>query len=181
MAAKAIIGSTSRFVSKVNNTVLPTNRTSLAGCFYSAVSTENKIDKKYKVLYDGDCPLCMQEMKVVKYLNDKRQTLDLVNIASPDYKPEDNNDISYETAMDVMHVIGPDKQVYTKVDAVHELYSALGARWMVAYMKWPILSTLFDKSYMAFARNRLRWTTGWRSECEDNKCQTPPKTAAKDH
>ena len=53
----------------------------------------------------------MQEMKVVKYLNDKRQTLDLVNIASPDYKPEDNNDISYETAMDVMHVIGPDKQV----------------------------------------------------------------------
>ncbi len=64
-----------------------------------------------KVLYDGDCPLCMQEMKVVRYLNDKRRTLDLVNIASPDYKPEDNNGISYETAMGVMHVIGPDGQV----------------------------------------------------------------------
>ena len=58
MAAKAIIGSTSRFVSKVNNRVLPTNRTSLAGCFYSAVSTENKIDKKYKVWNECHKNIC---------------------------------------------------------------------------------------------------------------------------
>jgi len=121
----------------------------------------------------------MQEIKFVQYMNKKKNTLELVNIASPDYKPEHNDNISYETAMGVMHVIGPDKQVYTKVDAMYEMYSALGLGWTVAYMRWPVLSTLFDKAYMVFARNRLQWTSGWRS-CEHGKCEAPRESSTKD-
>ncbi|XP_038061813.1 uncharacterized protein At5g50100, chloroplastic-like [Patiria miniata] len=146
-----------------------------------STSTNEMAEKKLKVLYDGDCPLCMQEIKFVQYMNKKKDTLELVNIASPDYNPEENNRISYETAMGVMHVIGPNQQVYTKVDAVYEMYSALGLRWIVAYMRWPLLSTFFEWAYMVFARRRLQWTRSWRG-CETAKCQIenqPPSNKEK--
>ena len=64
-----------------------------------------------QVLYDGDCPLCVKEIKLLKKVNKKQQTLAFIDLKQPGYKPEDNQNISLDEALGVMRVIGKDGQV----------------------------------------------------------------------
>ncbi|XP_070558434.1 uncharacterized protein [Ptychodera flava] len=130
--------------------------------------------ERTKVLYDGDCPLCLKEINILRYLDRKKQRLQLIDITKPDFKPEENLNISYEQAMGVMHVIGPDKKLYTKVEAMRQMYSAIGLGWLWSFTKLPIVSGLADKAYMWFANNRLS-LTGRKLECGTGTCGVDPK------
>ena len=39
------------------------------------------------VYFDGDCPLCMREVRLLQWL-DRRQHITFVDIAAPDFDPE---------------------------------------------------------------------------------------------
>lgn len=132
----------------------------------SSTSSDSSV-KKVKILYDGECPLCVKEINLLSKLNQKKQTLDLVDVSKPNYDPSQHSGISYDKAMEVMHVIGTDGKIYTKVDAFYEMYKAVGLGWLWAWAKLPGISNVMEKAYMWFARNRLRWTG---RECETGKC-----------
>ena len=50
------------------------------------------------MLYDGDCPLCMREVNMLRRRDDGVGKVEFVDIASPDYDPAANAGISFEQA-----------------------------------------------------------------------------------
>ncbi|RRT45894.1 hypothetical protein BHM03_00059368 [Ensete ventricosum] len=52
---------------------------------------------KIKMLYDGDCPLCMREVNFLRERNRSYGAINFVDISSKDYSPEENQGLDYET------------------------------------------------------------------------------------
>ena len=49
-----------------------------------------------KMLYDGDCPLCMREVNMLRKRDKDQNKIGFVDISSPGYSAKDNAGISYE-------------------------------------------------------------------------------------
>ena len=49
-----------------------------------------------RMLYDGDCPLCMREVNMLRRRDKSTGNIDFVDISSPEYVPAENAGISYE-------------------------------------------------------------------------------------
>ena len=49
-----------------------------------------------KMLYDGDCPLCMREVNMLQRRDAGIGRIEFVDIASPDYDASANAGISFE-------------------------------------------------------------------------------------
>ncbi|CAI7850410.1 unnamed protein product, partial [Closterium sp. NIES-54] len=64
----------------------------------SATSAEQQESDtwKVKVLYDGDCPICMKQVEFLSARNKQFQTLKFVDISSEDYDPDENGGVEYE-------------------------------------------------------------------------------------
>eukprot|EP00270_Netrium_digitus_P002380 TRINITY_DN12704_c0_g2_i1.p1 TRINITY_DN12704_c0_g2~~TRINITY_DN12704_c0_g2_i1.p1 ORF type:complete len:182 (+),score=23.55 TRINITY_DN12704_c0_g2_i1:94-639(+) len=50
-----------------------------------------------KMLFDGDCPLCMREVDMLRRRNEDYGSIKFVDIAAEDYSPENNMGIDFET------------------------------------------------------------------------------------
>ena len=48
-----------------------------------------------RLLYDGECPLCLKEIDMLKRRDKGQNKIAFVNIATPEYEPEENGGISY--------------------------------------------------------------------------------------
>ena len=48
------------------------------------------------MLYDGECPLCMREVNMLRGRDKGVGKIDFVDISSSDYSPEDNANLSYD-------------------------------------------------------------------------------------
>ena len=109
------------------------------------------------MLYDGGCPLCMKEVNFLR----KRDTaghIDMVDIASADYRPAHNAGLTYEEAMGEIHAILPDGSVVTKVEVFRRLYEAVGLGWVYAITRVPLLERLANAVYDVWAKYRLPLT-----------------------
>lgn len=110
------------------------------------------------LLYDGDCPLCMKEVNMLRSRSDARGgTLDFVDIAADDYDA-DAYSVDYETAMGRIHAIRPDGSVIQGVEVFREAYEAVGLGWIYSVTKIPGALWLADKVYDVWADRRLKWT-----------------------
>nr|POF21193.1 uncharacterized protein, mitochondrial [Quercus suber] len=58
-----------------------------------------------KMLYDGDCPLCMREVNMLRERNKDSGTIKFVDINSNEYSPEENQGLDYKTVMGRIHAI----------------------------------------------------------------------------
>ncbi|XP_010745652.2 uncharacterized protein At5g50100, chloroplastic isoform X1 [Larimichthys crocea] len=124
-----------------------------------------------KVLYDGHCPVCVTEIRFLRYLQRNQPgKVDFIDISLPGYDGTKYKDVSYEMAMDEMHVIDEKDEVHRGVPAFAVMYSAVGLGWLGRFMMWPPVRPFMDKSYAVFARNRLKWT-GRGEECTTGRCE----------
>lgn len=48
------------------------------------------------MLYDGDCPLCMREVNMLRKRDKDQNKIGFVDISSPEYSAKDNAGINYE-------------------------------------------------------------------------------------
>lgn len=48
------------------------------------------------MLYDGDCPLCMREVNMLRKRDKDQNKIRFVDISSAEYSPDDNAGITYE-------------------------------------------------------------------------------------
>ena len=94
----------------------------------------------------------------------------LVDITKPDYDPKLNNEISYEEAMKVMHVIRGDGVVLKGVDAFSEMYHAVGLGWVFAILKIRPIRSAAESFYSVWAKYRLQITG--RPVAEMNRVDT---------
>ncbi|XP_068452979.1 uncharacterized protein [Clinocottus analis] len=124
-----------------------------------------------KVLYDGLCPVCVTEIQFLQFLQRNRPgKVDFVDISLSGYNAEKYKDVSYEMAMEEMHVIDEKDEVHRGIPAFAVMYSAVGLGWLGSLMMWSPVRPFMDKSYAIFARNRLKWT-GRGGECPKGRCE----------
>ncbi|XP_054465026.1 uncharacterized protein LOC129099706 [Anoplopoma fimbria] len=146
-------------------------RATPARCTHHQHRTCSSQSAGVKVLYDGLCPICVTEIKFLQFLQRNRPgKVDFVDISLPGYDGEKHKDVSYEMAMEEMHVIDEKDKVHRGIPAFAVMYSAVGLGWLGSLMMWSPVRPFMDKSYAVFARNRLKWT-GRGEECTKGRCE----------
>ncbi|XP_059189587.1 uncharacterized protein LOC131971926 [Centropristis striata] len=124
-----------------------------------------------KVLYDGLCPICVTEIRFLQFLQRNQPgKVDFIDISLPGYDGEKYKNVSYEMAMEEMHVIDEKDEVHRGVPAFAVMYSAVGLGFVGRLMMSSPVRPFMDKSYAIFARNRLKWT-GRGEECTAGRCE----------
>ncbi|PRQ16010.1 hypothetical protein RchiOBHm_Chr7g0179601 [Rosa chinensis] len=113
---------------------------------------------KIKMLYDGDCPLCMREVNMLRERNKSYGTIKFVDISSEDYSPGDNMGLDYKTVMGNIHAILSDGTVVTDVEAFRKLYEQVGLGWVYAITKYEPIGTIAGAVYGVWAKYRLQIT-----------------------
>ncbi len=130
---------------------------------------------EFKLLYDGECPLCMREVAGLRRLDRGRGRLALEDIAAPDFDPS-RYGLDQARVMARIHGILPDGRVVEGMEVFRRAYGAVGLGWLLAPSRWPGLRRLFDAAYRFFARNRLRWTGRQNAvACSSERCATPAR------
>lgn len=121
-----------------------------------------------EVFFDGDCPLCTREIRVLKRLDRQRGRILFTDIAHPEFTAEDHGK-TRQDFMDRIHGRLPDGSFIEGVEVFRQLYAAVGFGWLVAVTRAPGISHLLELGYRWFASNRLRLT----GRCTDGACQVP--------
>jgi predicted DCC family thiol-disulfide oxidoreductase YuxK len=113
---------------------------------------------KIKLLYDGECPLCLREVNFLQKQDAGRGLIAFVDIADENYNPEENSGISFGAAMGRIHAILADGTIIQNVEVFRQVYDILGIGWIYAATKWPIIGFLVDIIYEIWASWRLTLT-----------------------
>ena len=129
--------------------------------------------KLVEVFFDGDCPLCIREVNLLRRL-DRHGRVQFTDISAPDFvaavTPEEHADF-------MARIRGrlPDGTMLEGVEVFRRLYAAVGFGALVAVTRVPGVSQLLDLGYRVFARNRLRLT----GRCApDGVCAVPAAKGA---
>ena len=113
---------------------------------------------KIKLLYDGECPLCLREVNFLQKRDGGRGLVAFVDIADDSYSAQENGGVDYETAMGRIHGVLPDGTLVKNVEVFRRVYEVLGMGWVYALTKLPILGWLANFIYGIWADLRLKLT-----------------------
>ena len=122
------------------------------------------MQKSFEVFFDGDCPLCLREINMLRKL-DRKERIEFTDIAAQDFDPSDIG-LDMQTLMDRIHGRLPNGDLVEGVEVFRHLYAAVGFGPAVALTRLPGLSHGLDLGYRVFAKNRLKWT----GRCADGVC-----------
>ncbi len=125
---------------------------------YSEQSVSTSPSWKIKLLYDGECPLCVREVNFLRKRDVGRGLVEFVDIADDDYSPEANGGVDFETAMGRIHAVLPDGSLVKNVEVFRRVYETLGMGWVYAVTKLPIVGALANWIYGIWADLRLALT-----------------------
>ena len=123
----------------------------------------------FKLLYDGDCPLCRREARFLERRN-RPGRLAFEDIAAPGFDPAVYG-TTREELMGVIHGVFPDGRVVKKVAVFREAYRAIGLGWLLAPTAWPGLNWLADLGYEWFARHRMGIGKLLGRSCDSGTCE----------
>ncbi len=119
-------------------------------------------DWQIEVFYDGACPLCMREIRLLRRFNRKRR-IRFTDIAGPDFQASAYGQ-TLDSFMSEIHGRLPDGTWVRGVEVFRRLYAAVGLTPLVWITRLPLVAGLLEVAYRIFARNRLRWT----GRCSDD-------------
>ena len=124
--------------------------------------------KEFEVFYDGECPLCAREIRMLERLDRNHSRLVFTDIAAPIFSAR-TVDISFADLMAEIHGRKADGSLVKGVEVFRQLYSAVGFGPLVAITRLWGLRHLLDFGYVRFARNRLKLT----GRCTPESCAIP--------
>lgn len=123
--------------------------------------------KTFEVFYDGECPLCVREMDLLRRW-DRAGQIAFTDIAEPTFDPTTiGSDLA--TLMARIHGRLPDGTLVEGVEVFRQLYETVGFKTWVRISRLPGIAGLADRAYTLFANNRLRLT----GRCENGTCERP--------
>lgn len=125
----------------------------------------------FEVFYDGECPLCLREIRMLQRL-DRKGRLRFTDIAAPGFDASPLG-VDHATLMAKIHGRLPDGTLVTGVEVFRRLYGAVGFAPVVPLTRLPGVSHALDAAYELFAKNRLRLT----GRCQDGACEVPGRPA----
>jgi predicted DCC family thiol-disulfide oxidoreductase YuxK len=120
---------------------------------------------KVEVFYDGECPLCLREIKMLRWM-DRRENIRFTDIADPAFRPSDYGKTMQEFMSEIQGKL-PDGSWIIGVEVFRRLYAAVGLGPLVTLTRLPGVSHGLDLSYRVFAKNRLRLT----GRCSEGACE----------
>ncbi len=135
------------------------------------------IDWHFKLLYDGECPLCLREVRWLQRLN-RRNHLAFEDVSIPGFDSSPLG-VTHEELLGVIHGVFPDGRIVTKGEVFRQAYRAVGLGWLLAPTGWPGLRWIFDGLYTLFARNRVRLGRLLGRSCASGACRVQPNRARK--
>ncbi len=121
-----------------------------------------------EVYFDGDCPLCLREIKMLQWL-DRGRRIRFTNIAAVGFDPSLTG-LSMVQLMERIHGRLPDGTRIEGVEVFRQLYGAVGFQRAVAFSRWSGIAHVLHLGYVLFAKNRLRLT----GRCIDDVCAVSP-------
>lgn len=124
----------------------------------ATVSLPEKPSWQIKLLYDGECPLCVREVNFLRKRDAGRGKVTFVDIADDDYTPSSHGGVDFETAMGRIHAVLPDGTVIKNVEVFRRVYEILGMGWIYAATKLPVIGSIVDTLYAIWADWRLALT-----------------------
>jgi len=125
----------------------------------------------FKILIDGECPLCKREGRILAWLDRGRNRLVIEDITAADFDPKGYG-VSMQELMGQIHGVLPDGTLLKGMEVFRRAYDAVGLGWLLAPTRWPILRSISDAGYAWFVRNRLR-LTGRSGACDSGRCRVP--------
>ena len=105
------------------------------------------------VYYDGSCPICRTEVEALDRDAAGWALRDCSAMATADDLAWDDG-VTVEAMMSAMHVRDSEGTWLTGVDAIARLYDDAGRPRIASLLRRRRLRPLWDKLYVAFARNR---------------------------
>jgi predicted DCC family thiol-disulfide oxidoreductase YuxK len=121
-------------------------------------------DFEVEVFFDGECPLCMREIGLLRKL-DKASRIRFTDIQAVDFDPASTG-LGFSQLMQRIHGRLPGGEPIEGIEVFRRLYAAVGFRRSVAVSRWPGVSQLLELVYSLFAKNRLRLT----GRCAEDVC-----------
>ena len=122
---------------------------------------------RVEAFFDGDCPLCVREVRMLQRL-DRRTRIKWTDVAAPGFDAQALGK-SHAAFMERMHGRLADGTWIEGVEVFRQLYQAVGFGPLVGLSRLPGISWLADRGYDLFARNRLRLT----GRCDAQSCELP--------
>lgn len=129
----------------------------------------------FRVLYDGQCPVCRKEADLLRWLDGGRGKLLLEDITNAQFDPGMYG-LTMDQVMGQIHGILRSGRIVRGMEVFRHAYDAVGLGWMLAPTNWPLLRGVCDKAYAWFARNRL-WLTGRSAACHTGRCGVPHRSS----
>jgi len=126
---------------------------------------ENSVGWIVEVFFDGECPLCLREINLLKRLDRRNQIL-FTDIAASDFAADDYRK-SMNDFMSEIHGRLPGGQWIVGVEVFRQLYAAVGLGAIVSITRLPVVSHGLEWGYRLFAKHRLRLT----GRCTADTCQ----------
>jgi predicted DCC family thiol-disulfide oxidoreductase YuxK len=123
---------------------------------------------RFKLLYDGECPLCQREARWLQSRN-QRGYLAFEDICSPGFDPALYH-TTHQELMGVIHGVYPDGRIVRKLEVLREAYRAIGLGWLLAPTGWLGLRWISDRGYEWFARNRIAIGRIFGRKCDSGNC-----------
>jgi len=124
--------------------------------------------KTVEVFYDGDCPLCMREIRMLRR-RDRAARIVFTDIAAPGFAAAAVGR-TQAALMARIHGRLADGTWIEGVEVFRQLYTAIGFGPIVRLTRLPGLAQLCALAYHLFAKNRLRLT----GRCApDGSCAIP--------
>ena len=123
---------------------------------------------RFKLLYDGACPLCRREVAFLRRI-DRHGRLAFEDIAAAGFNPAVYH-ATREQLLGVIHGVYPDGRIVNKLAAFRAAYNAIGWGWLLAPTGWPGLRWLADRGYEWFARHRIGIGKLFGRNCDSGAC-----------
>jgi len=138
-------------------------------------------DQVFEVFFDGECPLCMREIRMLQRL-DRSARIRFTDIAAQGFDAAPLG-VAFGQLMARIHgrdLAGDDRGLIEGVEVFRRLYSAVGLGPVVKLTRLPGVRQALDRGYDFFAKNRL-WLTGRPEDaCETGRCEVPARSQARE-
>ncbi|WP_105169668.1 thiol-disulfide oxidoreductase DCC family protein [Pseudoalteromonas sp. T1lg23B] len=123
-----------------------------------------------KIFYDGQCPLCVAEMKKLHRFDHHKQII-LVDVHDENFATQYPH-IDKCKALSVLHAEDDNGEVFFGLDATYQVWKLVGKhRWLKILRVRPI-RWFADCCYWLFARNRMRLSRLLLpSRCNNQRCK----------
>lgn len=104
------------------------------------------------LFYDGHCPLCVKEIRILKR-SDHLGRIQLEDIHAPDFDRR-YPQLDPLQAEKILHGLTAEGEWLTGLDVTVKAWRLVNRHRWLAVLRWPLIRPLADLAYRFFARHR---------------------------